>query len=117
MSDLNQYEVALEQTSAPAPELSDAEMIASVLEDHNVIADAALVFRLDALIDTAAFARAGEALRHTLSKMPARSAAAAALRRVLLGDGEPLRECAKRCRVSHVAIHKQEKRIRKSLKG
>jgi hypothetical protein len=58
--------------------------------------------------------RSGEVMRKILTALDG-TAAAVALKRVLSGDTTPLRESAKVVGVSHVAIFKQEKTIRKRL--
>jgi hypothetical protein len=110
----SEFEVCLDQTPAPRPEVSEAERIAELLEQHGIDARRELVLDLEKILTRLSFKMAGEALRRFALRLPENSAAAVALRRVMLGPGEETtREAGRRCKVSHVAILKAEKRIRR----
>jgi len=111
-----EFEIALSTTPGPEPSLDDCEELENLLLEHGQAVPRELVLALDKFIDTRAFRRAGQALRHLLLKLPEKSPASVALRRVLLGSSdESLRSAARKCRVSHVALLKREKRIRARL--
>ena len=116
MSEASQFEIALNEVAAPVPERSEAEEVCGLLADHGVDAPRELVLALERLIDRLAFRRAGEALHRLSLRLPSNTVAGIALARVIRGAEEPVRESAKRCKVSHVAILRAEKRIRKHLR-
>lgn len=95
-------------------ELTPEARIALAAQDAGCRDTASLLSAIRPPIDEIADARAMEFMRRTIAKL-GDTAAAIALRRVVLGDTTPLREAAKAAGVSHVAIHKQEKIIRKRL--
>lgn len=114
----SEYEVALEQVHSeiPAPEQpkNEHEEIEEMLYQCGLPANSTAVMAIDKAIDERALRRAGEAIRQFALKLPKNCAASIAMRRVLIGDGgESLRDEAKASGVSHVAIFKAEKRIRK----
>jgi hypothetical protein len=113
----SEYDIALEQTAAPQPEASDGELIADLLAEHGVEPLPTLVLAVEHLAMRLAYKMAAEALRHWLLSLPRTSAAAAALRRVILNSrDESLRESGRHCGVSHVAILKAEKRLERALR-
>jgi hypothetical protein len=112
--DHSAFDVALATVAAPELPLDPCQELENLLLEHFAIAPPALIESLDKLIERHAYALAGEALRRLLKKIPANTASAVALRRVLSGDREETtREAGKRCGVSHVAVLKAEKRLRK----
>ena len=117
MNEQSKYEVALATTPGPSRELTEAEAIAAAIEDAGVPAPPGLVLTLERLVHRLAFRLAGEALHRLSLRLPKKSAAGVALARVIRGpEGESLREAGRRCRVSHVAILKAEKRLEKALR-
>jgi len=112
---LTEFEIALEQTPAPDPELNDCEQIAAVLEDGGILALPEIVHRLDALIDARAHRRAGEALRQILRTLTG-TPAGRALERVVLGDGgRSLADDAKEVKCTRQNLHHHVKTIRRKL--
>jgi DNA-directed RNA polymerase specialized sigma24 family protein len=99
------------------PEANEAEQVAAVLEDAGIAAPPALVFDLERLLHRLAYRLAGEALHRLSLRLPRHSAAGVALARIIRGpEGESLREAARRCGASGVAVWKAEKRIRQHLR-
>ena len=112
----SEFDVALATVAAPTPEPSEAQLISDTLAEAGYEVPEHVVFELDKLIDALAMRRAGEALHQLSLRLPRKSAAGAALARVIRGsEGESLRQAGKRCGVSQVAILKAEKRIRRAL--
>jgi hypothetical protein len=99
------------------PEPSEAELIAAALEDAGIVAPPALIFDLERLLHRMSYRMAGEALARLSLRLPRHSTAGVALARIIRGsEGESLREAGRRCRVSHVAILKLERRLRRQLR-
>jgi hypothetical protein len=108
----SEFEIAVDRTPAPPRELCDAEILADLLASHGVEPLAPLVLDVERFVARASYRLAGEAVRHWLLCLPRTSAAAAALRRVILNSrDESLRESGRCCRVSHVSIIRAEKRL------
>jgi DNA-directed RNA polymerase specialized sigma24 family protein len=116
MNPPSQFEVCLDRVAAPSPAVSDAEEIAELLARHDIDARRELVLALDALLTRLAYRLGSEAVRRWLLSLPRKSAAAAALRRVLLHTkDETAREAGRCAGVSHTAILKAEKRLSRQL--
>ena len=97
---------------ADSPEQS---LIYTLLELGCTIPDAPKAFEaIQRAFDEAGTRRAAESIRRMVAMLDD-TAAGMALRRVISGDSTPLREAAKAAGVSHVAVFKQEKLIRKKL--
>jgi hypothetical protein len=69
---------------------------------------------IEAALDQAGIERAAEALGIMAARLEG-TAAGIALRRVISGEDEPLRDAAERAGVSHVALWKHVQRIKKAL--
>jgi hypothetical protein len=97
--------------------LSDAELLEDLLASYGVEPTKPLVLSLERLVSRLSYKLAGEAVRHWLLSLPRTSAAAAALRRVLLhARDESAREAGRRAGVSHTAILKAERRLERQLR-
>jgi DNA polymerase III psi subunit len=112
-----QFEVCLDIVATPPRELSDAELLEDLLASYGVEPTKPLVLSLERLVSRLSYKLAGEAVRHWLLSLPRTSAAAAALRRVLLhARDESAREAGRRAGVSHTAILKAERRLERQLR-
>ncbi len=108
-------DVAEMQIPAPQPAgPPDPELIEDLLLEHGATPTPEFLQALDDTIEDLAVRRAAEFVRHLLLRLE-NSSVAEALRRVVLGDAEPLSLAAGRAGVSKVAIHKAAKRIRTKL--
>ena len=102
------------QIAAPQPAGSDLELLEDLVLEHGATPTPEFLQALDATIEDLAISRAAEFIRHVLQRLK-NTSAAEALRRVVLGDSEPLSLAAGRAGVSKVAIHRAAKRIRTKL--
>lgn len=117
INDITEYDVALDQTAAPElPTQPELELIHK-LEDKTgaVFPDVpkAIVI-IEQAFESAGDERGADCIKRMAARLEG-TAAAEALRRVITDNTEPLRDAAARVGVSHVAIFKQEKTIRKRL--
>lgn len=110
---------ALEKAPAVEQEPAVELLIEQVLQEHGMPAAEIpeALERLDGLALRLSVLRMVEYLRRILNDLEG-TAAGVALRRAILGsEGEGLRVAAKDLGISHVALWKREKAIRKRLKG
>jgi len=100
---------------APPEPPAEVQLLEDLLDVGVIIPDpSATLAIIGEALDQAGDQRAAEALARMAARLDG-TAAGVALRRVIVGDDEPLREAAERTGTSHVAIFKQEKRIRQRL--
>lgn len=114
MNGATEFEVAIDQTPAPRPEANFAQLVEGILADADISAPASVILQIEKLADRESFKRAGEALHKIVSSLRD-TPAARGLQRALLGANGSLGEDAKAVKCSRQAIHKHEKRFRKSL--
>ena len=101
--------------TAELPQDASESALDDLLLEHGVIANAELIAALDAYTEQQATGRAAAMIREMLSRLNG-CAAAVALRWVVLGVGEqPMREQAASIGVTHQAILKAAKLIRRKL--
>lgn len=119
MNDINEdseFDFTLDTVPAPMPSDNPASQLVFALQEIGVVFPEvpAAVDVIENALDIAGDNRGADCLAHMIARLDG-SAAGEALRRVVFGSDEPLRDAAARVGSSHVAIFKQEKRIREKL--
>jgi hypothetical protein len=113
----SEFEIALEKTPAPSPDVSPELALIFRIEDETgtKFRDVPKVVSLiERAFEAAGDQRGGDCLKRMAQQLEG-TAAGEALRRVITGSTETLRDAAARAGCSHIAIFKQEKTIRKRL--
>jgi hypothetical protein len=112
----SEFDVAVATVAAPSPDLSPELALIRALEDTGATFPdpPAAVALIEQAFEAAGDQRGADCLARMAARLGGTSSGEA-LCRVISGDTEPLRDTAARVGVSHVALFKQEKTIRKRL--
>jgi len=109
------------EAADPAPRPGDeprdfgSAVLTELIEAGIDASTAARVFlKIEPIITAERFSLASEALRR-IAKRLGNTSAGVALERAIIGSDEPVREAARRAGVSHPAVIKNERRIRRAI--